>query len=107
MASDRMKWHWPCCYRFPRGKTWVLVNSLFLLEDALWSPERNDTAFDSTYQCFYEPNTSRMFIYLVAAGDEEKLKYKELVSPEVTTWKRDTHTHICIQIKRNLFFTSM
>lgn len=48
-----------------------------------------------------------MFIYLVAAGDEEKLKYKELVSPEVTTWKRDTHTHICIQIKRNLFFTSM
>lgn len=34
-----------------------------------------------------------MFIYLVAAGDEEKLKYKELASPEVTTWKRDTHTH--------------
>lgn len=34
-----------------------------------------------------------MCIYLVAE-DEEKLKYKELVSAEVTTWKRDTHRYI-------------
>lgn len=44
-------------------------------------------------KCFYEPNTSWMCIYLVAAEDEEKLKYKELVSAEVTTWKRYTHTY--------------
>lgn len=34
-----------------------------------------------------------MYIYLVAAEDEEKLKYKELVSAEVTTRKRDTHRY--------------
>lgn len=43
-----------------------------------------------------------MCIYLVAAEDEEKLKYKELVSAEVTTWKKDTHTHMHIDKKKSL-----